>query len=55
MLGHTRFATEGAIVKSNAHPFRVGDVVGTHNGCVYNVKEMETQLDKQQEEVNEKS
>jgi glucosamine 6-phosphate synthetase-like amidotransferase/phosphosugar isomerase protein len=47
LLGHTRFATQGAIVKSNAHPFRVGDVVGAHNGCVYNVKEMETQLDKQ--------
>tara|TARA_R110000824_G_scaffold222606_1_gene410319 strand:- start:19351 stop:20352 length:1002 start_codon:yes stop_codon:yes gene_type:complete len=47
LLGHTRFATEGAIIKSNAHPFRVGDVVGAHNGCVYNIKEMQTKLDKQ--------
>ena len=47
LLGHTRFATEGAIVKSNAHPFRVGDVVGAHNGCVYNISEMQTKLDKQ--------
>lgn len=47
LLGHTRFATEGAVVKSNAHPFRVGDVVGAHNGCVYNIKEMQTKLDKQ--------
>ena len=47
LLGHTRFATEGAIVKSNAHPFRVGDVVGAHNGCVYNIKEMQSKLDKQ--------
>lgn len=46
LLGHTRFATEGAIVKSNAHPFKVGDVVGAHNGCVYNIKEMSTKLDK---------
>lgn len=46
LLGHTRFATEGAIVKSNAHPFKVGDVVGAHNGCVYNIKEMSAQLDK---------
>jgi len=47
LLGHTRFATEGAIVKSNAHPFRVGNVVGAHNGCVYNINEMQTKLDKQ--------
>ena len=47
LLGHTRFATEGAIVKSNAHPFRVGNVVGAHNGCVYNIKEMQSKLDKQ--------
>jgi glucosamine 6-phosphate synthetase-like amidotransferase/phosphosugar isomerase protein len=46
LLGHTRFATEGAIVKSNAHPFKVGDVVGAHNGCVYNIKEMSVKLDK---------
>ena len=47
LLGHTRFATEGAIVKSTAHPFRVGNVVGAHNGCVYNIKEMQSKLDKQ--------
>jgi len=47
LLGHTRFATEGAIVKANAHPFRVGDVVGAHNGCVYNISEMQSKLDKQ--------
>ena len=47
LLGHTRYATEGAIVKSNAHPFRVGDVVGAHNGCVYNIEEMQGKLDKQ--------
>jgi len=47
LLGHTRFATEGAIVKNNAHPFRVGDTIGAHNGCVYNIEEMQTKLDKQ--------
>jgi|TARA_X000001382_G_C3161715_1_gene176503 glucosamine 6-phosphate synthetase-like amidotransferase/phosphosugar isomerase protein len=47
LLGHTRFATEGAIVKNNAHPFQVGGVIGAHNGCVYNIAEMQTQLDKQ--------
>ena len=47
LLGHTRFATEGAVVKNNAHPFQVGGVIGAHNGCVYNIAEMQTQLDKQ--------
>jgi amidophosphoribosyltransferase len=47
LLGHTRFATEGAIIKSNAHPFRVGETIGAHNGCVYNIAEMQTTLDKQ--------
>lgn len=47
LLGHTRFATEGAIVKNNAHPFQVGSVIGAHNGCVYNIREMQTSLDKQ--------
>ena len=47
LLGHTRFATEGAIIKSNAHPFKVGDVIGAHNGCVYNIAEMQATLDKQ--------
>ena len=47
LLGHTRFATEGAIVVNNAHPFQVGSTIGAHNGCVYNIDEMQTQLDKQ--------
>lgn len=32
--GHTRHATHGAVNKDNAHPFRYGEVVGTHNGMV---------------------
>tara|TARA_X000001388_G_scaffold72179_1_gene62586 strand:- start:7147 stop:8208 length:1062 start_codon:yes stop_codon:yes gene_type:complete len=47
LIGHTRFATEGAIVLNNAHPFQVGKTIGAHNGCVYNIAEMQTQLDKQ--------
>tara|TARA_R100001082_G_scaffold62219_1_gene34825 strand:- start:4057 stop:5262 length:1206 start_codon:yes stop_codon:yes gene_type:complete len=46
LLGHTRFATEGAISVANAHPFQVGNTIGTHNGCVYNIDEMQKKLGK---------
>ena len=46
LMGHTRFATAGEITISNAHPFKVGNTVGAHNGCVYNQAEMEVKLDK---------
>lgn len=32
--GHTRHATQGGITKQNAHPFKYGHIVGTHNGMV---------------------
>lgn len=34
LAGHTRFATQGSVNKRNAHPFRKGRIVGTHNGIV---------------------
>ena len=34
LAGHTRAATHGAIVDRNAHPFRYGRYIGTHNGIV---------------------
>jgi hypothetical protein len=33
-LGHNRFATQGAIISDNAHPFEFENLVGAHNGTV---------------------
>jgi glucosamine--fructose-6-phosphate aminotransferase (isomerizing) len=34
VLGHTRWATQGARILSNASPMAVGDLIATHNGDV---------------------
>lgn len=34
LMGHNRLATKGAINAENAHPFKVGDIVGCHNGTI---------------------
>ena len=36
LLGHNRWATQGAVNSVNAHPFRIGSVVGAHNGTLKN-------------------
>lgn len=37
---HTRYATDGALTKRNAHPFTIkgaaGTIIGMHNGMIYN-------------------
>lgn len=39
-IGHCRWATHGEIKQANAHPFRFGSIVGTHNGVVNNVNKL---------------
>ena len=36
VIGHVRFATHGVISTRNAHPFSIGEVIGAHNGVIYN-------------------
>ena len=37
LLGHTRWRTRGdEQVNENNHPIRAGDILGTHNGTIYN-------------------
>jgi glutamine phosphoribosylpyrophosphate amidotransferase len=40
IVGHCRHATQGDVRNANAHPFRFGSIVGTHNGMVHNVNKM---------------
>lgn len=35
MMGHVRDATVGKITVENAHPFRVGTLIGAHNGTLW--------------------
>lgn len=34
LIGHNRYATKGAVNKTNAHPFTHGDITGCHNGTL---------------------
>lgn len=39
-LGHTRWATTGAVVTDNCHPFTLGDLTLAHNGMIHNHAEL---------------
>ena len=43
---HTRYATTGKVSPKNAHPFKVGSVIGMHNGIVYNHHELNQLYDR---------
>jgi len=36
IIGHTRHATCGSINTKNAHPWRIHNIIGAHNGMVWN-------------------
>lgn len=45
-IAHTRFSTQGdPAINDNNHPIRVNDIVGVHNGCLYNDGEIFRKLD----------
>jgi hypothetical protein len=36
VMAHCRYATNGAVTSENSHPFTIGNILGAHNGMVYN-------------------
>lgn len=36
LFAHTRFGTIGTNTIKNAHPFKVGKIIGAHNGMIFN-------------------
>lgn len=52
LIGHTRFATIGARVAENAHPFEYKHIIGAHNGGIYNHNELTKRYHKRDFQVD---
>jgi hypothetical protein len=46
LFAHSRFATQGAINLANSHPFKIGRIVGVHNGVIFNASELDRKYGK---------
>ncbi len=44
LLGHNRYATQGAINKINAHPFEFEHIIGAHNGTLRSMYQLDDYL-----------
>ena len=40
-FGHSRLATHGEVNMKNCHPFKIGSIVGAHNGVLSNAHELD--------------
>ena len=47
VIGHVRLATHGTVNIRNAHPFTIGEVVGAHNGVIYNYNKIASSMGKE--------
>lgn len=52
LIGHCRYATVGAKVVGNAHPWHLGHIVGSHNGGIFNYKEIGERYPERKYEVD---